>query len=116
MCGIAGIYNLDNSPIDNRQLVEMTNIVRHRGPDDEGYLLVNTQSGEIGHCHGEDTIEYIKRQTPHIYQGIPANLGFGYRRLSIIDLTSAGHQPMSSADGSLWIVYNGEIFNYLELR
>ncbi|MDD5062741.1 MAG: asparagine synthase (glutamine-hydrolyzing) [Candidatus Marinimicrobia bacterium] len=116
MCGIAGIYNLDNSPIDNRQLVEMTNIVRHRGPDDEGYLLVNTQSGAINHYHGDDTIEPVKRRTQHINQAQPANLGFGYRRLSIIDLTSAGHQPMSSADGSLWIVYNGEIFNYLELR
>jgi len=116
MCGIAGIYNLDNSPIDVRKLLEMTNVIRHRGPDDEGYLLVDTQSGLISHYHGDDTIEPIKRRTQHINQTQPANLGFGYRRLSIIDLTPSGHQPMSRSDGSLWIVYNGEIFNYLELR
>ncbi len=116
MCGIAGIYNLDNSPIDVHKLYEMTNIVRHRGPDDEGYLLIGTQSGAISQYHGEETIESVKRQTRHINQSQPANLGFGFRRLAIIDLTPSGHQPMSNADGSLWIVYNGEIYNYLELR
>jgi asparagine synthase (glutamine-hydrolysing) len=116
MCGIAGIYNLDNIPIDIHKLYEMTNIVRHRGPDDEGYLLVNTQSGVLDHYHGDDTIVTIKRQTPHLDQSQPANLGFGFRRLSIIDLTPTGHQPMCNSAGSLWIVYNGEIYNYLELR
>jgi asparagine synthase (glutamine-hydrolysing) len=86
MCGIAGIYNLDNSPIDVHKLYEMTNIVRHRGPDDEGYLLIGTQSGAISQYHGEETIESVKRQTRHINQSQPANLGFGFRRLAIIDL------------------------------
>jgi len=116
MCGIAGIYNLNYDPVKTEDLIAMTNMVRHRGPDDEGYLLVNTQSEEACHCHGDDTIEYYKRQTPHINQGIPTSLGFGFRRLSIIDLSPSGHQPMSNADGSMWIVFNGEIYNYLELR
>jgi asparagine synthase (glutamine-hydrolysing) len=47
---------------------------------------------------------------------VKGNVGLGHRRLSIIDLSSAGHQPMSNEDGSIWITYNGEIYNFLELR
>ena len=44
------------------------------------------------------------------------HIGFGFRRLAILDITPAGHQPMSSPDGNFTIVFNGEIYNYLELR
>jgi asparagine synthase (glutamine-hydrolysing) len=94
----------------------MTEIIKHRGPDDEGYLLVNTNSGKMSHCHGENTIDFIKTRTSHVFSSEPANLGFGFRRLSIIDLSPSGHQPMSNADGSIWIIFNGEIYNYIELR
>jgi len=85
MCGIAGIYNLDKKPVKEKDLKKMTDLMTHRGPDDEGFYLKN-------------------------------NVGFGHRRLSIIDLSAAGHQPMSNEDKTIWIVYNGEIYNYLELR
>jgi asparagine synthase (glutamine-hydrolysing) len=85
MCGIAGIYNLNNQPIDQKILREMLEIIKHRGPDDEGIF-------------------------------IDKNLGIGNKRLAIIDLSEAGHQPMSSEDKTLWIVYNGEIYNFIELR
>jgi asparagine synthase (glutamine-hydrolysing) len=116
MCGIAGIYNTTLEPIDKLRLEKMTRIIRHRGPDDEGYLLVNTTDKNIQHCKGDETISVLQGKLPHLRNGISANLGFGFRRLSIIDLSEKGHQPMSNQSGSLWIVFNGEIYNYVEIR
>ncbi|MBN1886749.1 MAG: asparagine synthase (glutamine-hydrolyzing) [Thermoflexales bacterium] len=85
MCGICGIVLKDRKrPVDVAVLERMTDVLRHRGPDDRG-----TQ--------------------------IWANVAFGHRRLSIIDL-QAGHQPMSNAEGTLWVTFNGELYNYIELR
>jgi asparagine synthase (glutamine-hydrolysing) len=83
MCGIAGQFLLDRraQPADIRA---MCDVIRHRGPDDEGF-----------HIDG--------------------NCGLGMRRLSIIDLNT-GHQPISNEDGSVWVVFNGEIYNYQDLR
>ena len=83
MCGIAGFLLRDGSA-QVSDVRAMTDLIRHRGPDDEG-----------------------------IYTDGPC--GIGMRRLSIIDL-STGHQPISNEDGSVWIVFNGEIYNYQELR
>lgn len=116
MCGIAGIYNSSGEPIDKLRLEKMTGMVHHRGPDDEGYLLVNTNENIIQHCKGTDTIVNFQGTLPHLREGISANLAFGFRRLSIIDLSEKGHQPMSNSAGNLWIVFNGEIYNYLEIR
>jgi asparagine synthase (glutamine-hydrolysing) len=116
MCGIAGIYHLDGKPVDPGKLKAMTDIIRHRGPDDEGYLLVNTKANKSRHYAGEDTIPELKATLPQLNQDIAANLGFGFRRLSILDLSSHGHQPMSYQKDDLWIVYNGEIYNYIELK
>ena len=118
MCGIAGIWHLNQSKTVPPSLMgQMTATLRHRGPDDEGYLFVNSATGRFEERRGEDTIPEVRM--PDMHQsgdGMPYNLAFGFRRLSIIDLSPAGHQPMSSPDGSLWIIYNGEIYNYLELR
>jgi asparagine synthase (glutamine-hydrolysing) len=116
MCGIAGIYNTNGEPVDKLRLVKMTEIIRHRGPDDEGYLLVSTIENKSQHCKGTDTISDLQRTLPNVRDGIPANLAFGFRRLSIIDLSEKGHQPMSNPAGTLWIVFNGEIYNYCEIR
>ena len=116
MCGIAGIYNTGGEPIDKLRLEKMTRIIRHRGPDDEGYLLVNTADKNRQHCKGDETISDLQGNLPHLRQGISANMGLGFRRLSIIDLSEKGHQPMSNQSGSLWIVFNGEIYNYVEIR
>jgi len=87
MCGIAGCYRLSGSPgIDLDGLQRMCDAVRHRGPDDSG-----------------------------TYIGGDGRVGLGHRRLSIIDLAT-GHQPMASPSGRTWITFNGEIYNYRELR
>src|SRR5580765_1086782 len=86
MCGIAGKLHRDPSrPVDEEVLRRMCRVMRHRGPDDEGVVVLGAT-------------------------------GLGHRRLSIIDLSPAGHQPMRNDDGSLWLVFNGEIYNFPELR
>lgn len=85
MCGIAGILNLDGAPASARLIKRMTDVLVHRGPDDEGHF-------------------------------VEGSFALGHRRLSIIDLSSAGHQPMATADGRYLLSYNGELYNYRELR
>lgn len=117
MCGISGIWHLDNSRCVSPSLIaQMTFTLRHRGPDDEGYLFVDTVTGHYEERRGRDTVPEL--QMPDVSQESEEryDLAFGFRRLSIIDLSPAGHQPMGNTDGSLWVVYNGEIYNYLELR
>lgn len=85
MCGVAGIMNFDRAPASARRVEAMTDVLIHRGPDDEGHFV-------DGPC------------------------ALGHRRLSIIDLSSAGHQPMATPDGRFVISYNGELYNFRELR
>lgn len=89
MCGINGIfaYHYAANPIDRGELARTRDHMAARGPDGKGEWV----SGD-------------------------SRVGFGHRRLSIIDLTDAGAQPMSTADGSLVVTFNGEIYNYRELR
>lgn len=116
MCGIFGIWHLDGRPVDLAMVRAATNRMRHRGPDDEGYLLVNTQNGHIVQCGGDDTDPALNLPPISGFYDQPFDLALGFRRLAILDLSSAGHQPMAGTDGSCWIVHNGEIYNYLELR
>jgi asparagine synthase (glutamine-hydrolysing) len=116
MCGIAGIYHLDHNPVDTGVFRRMTGVIRHRGPDDEGFFLVNTTTGLSGAFSGEDSTTEIKSEFPPLQNTLEANLALGFRRLSIIDLSRLGHQPMCDSTGSVWIIFNGEIYNYLEIR
>jgi len=116
MCGIFGIWHRDGKPVDLLTVRKATTLLRHRGPDDEGYLLVNTQTGCVVACGGRDTDSRLCLPSLENHLGESYDLVLGFRRLSILDLSQAGHQPMSSADGRCWIVFNGEIYNYLELR
>ena len=87
MCGITGIFDYRNCrSVDESLLRQMCRSITHRGPDGEGF-----------------------------YFDHPAGLGLGHRRLSIIDLTS-GDQPMSNIQKDVWIVFNGEIYNFPELK
>ena len=106
MCGITGIFHLNNSKtIDPILLSEMTDSIKHRGPDDHGYWFCNTKTNN----------NILTREINSISNN-SFNLAFGHRRLSILDLSPLGHQPMSNKDGSVWITYNGEVYNYIELK
>ncbi len=115
MCGICGIINYEKI-VDTNQLLSMTRVLRHRGPDDEGFFLLNTNENDARAFHHDETIDSIKSKTPRLENNFNADLGFGFRRLSILDLSENGHQPMQYEDAELWIVFNGEIYNYLEIR
>ncbi|MFM1745196.1 MAG: hypothetical protein RLZZ630_1133 [Bacteroidota bacterium] len=87
MCGIAGVVERNPGFVDEAMLGKMAEAIRHRGPDHQGVWVSGT--------------------------GLA---GFSHRRLSIIDLNPSGNQPMQSPDGRFTIVFNGEIYNYVELR
>ena len=124
MCGIAGIFSFCEDSNVLRKIEEMTDIVRHRGPDDEGFVFFSGLEASPEFRGGKDTPDdcyssgffYLPR---NIFNGSinpKAFAALGHRRLSILDLSPAGHQPMSTGDGRYVIVFNGEIYNYLELR
>lgn len=87
MCGICGITGEGG----HRVIEKMTAVLQHRGPDDGGVYCAPAVAGV-------------------------AALALGHRRLSILDLSARGHQPMTNEDGTIWITFNGEIYNYRELR
>ncbi|MFC1966410.1 asparagine synthase (glutamine-hydrolyzing) [Chloroflexota bacterium] len=107
MCGIAGIFNVDGSPLEFELLKRMTDIQAHRGPDDYGFALFNTINSRA---------TPFKDEPPEAERQQLYNLGFGYRRLAIIDLSPTGHQPMGNEENTIWIVHNGEVYNYIEIR
>src|SRR2546422_4694685 len=86
MCGIAGICSLNGRTVASDELHAMCSAMIHRGPDDEGFYL-----------------------------GRDKSVGLGMRRLSIIDLKT-GRQPVHNEDGTIWVVFNGEIYNFRDLR
>ncbi|HEX8922453.1 MAG TPA: asparagine synthase (glutamine-hydrolyzing) [Pyrinomonadaceae bacterium] len=89
MCGISGLATTGGQPINQAVLEAMTERLRHRGPDDRGIFLGG--SGDV-------------------------SIGLGAQRLSIIDLSERGRMPMATSDGRLRITYNGEIYNFKEIR
>lgn len=116
MCGISGIFSFNSSPIELETLTNMNKKIRHRGPDDEGFFIRSKDSSQPELFSGDDSTQEIKAKFPHIKQSSPSDLAMGFRRLSILDLSERGHQPMQDESGRYTIVFNGEIYNYLELR
>jgi asparagine synthase (glutamine-hydrolysing) len=112
MCGIFGV--ISDAKINNILLRKVSDVMKHRGPDDEGFLLFNKNNRSFKIARGDDTIPEI--DAIHIDACDNYNSVFLHRRLSIIDLSINGHQPMNLNDDDLWILLNGEIYNYIELK
>src|SRR5918999_5546320 len=108
MCGITGIISLNGGAVEPGVLQRMNDLQEHRGPDGEGFAFGRKESGRFHH-------DFV-RHTARWHSASTARVGLGHRRLAIIDLSDRGLQPMSSTDGSTWIVFNGEIYNFQELR
>ncbi len=100
MCGIAGVFHPRGGNVDLDALLRMTRTLEHRGPDEEGYF-VNAGATLAG-------------APLHTLDG-SGIVGFGHRRLSIIDLKS-GQQPLCNEDRTIWITFNGEIYNFKQLK
>lgn len=120
MCGISGI--ISQSGFSPNLLIEMNCLIRHRGPDDEGYLTYQPATREFSIYGGKDTPESVLKDSRQFCPSTQTSdqkksfVGLGHRRLSILDTSSAGHQPMCSRSKQFWITYNGELYNYVELR
>lgn len=119
MCGITGIVLKNKTTFNLKDtIVKASQAIKHRGPDGEGFLLAGDV---IVPCSSGDTpplkqgLNYIPQKNISEING-DFHLAFGHRRLSILDLSESGHQPMTLSDGKLWITFNGEIYNYLELK
>jgi asparagine synthase (glutamine-hydrolysing) len=97
----------------------MNDAIAHRGPDDEGYVLIDEVRSRATQYSGPASPPEVRARFPiltprHAADG--SNIGLCHRRFSIIDLSSAGHQPFFDADQEFCIVFNGEIYNYVEIR
>ena len=125
MCGITGAISLNHQPLRVEHLRPMVDIIAHRGPDDAGYLVWQTGAH---HSLGQD---FTDSQFQDVCPLLPVidslsgqnrlhsekwNLFFGHRRLSVIDLSPRGHQPMCDKFRKIWLIYNGEIYNFREIR
>ena len=113
MCGIAGFANLKGNNT-TKEINLMCDLIRHRGPDDEGYIIIDRDEN-LKHLYGKDTVQNAKHNKINISKNnFEAKIGFGHRRLAILDISEDGHQPMLM-DNNI-IVHNGEGYNYIEGR
>src|SRR3954471_6797738 len=115
MCGIVGQYHLGAGRLDPLCVYQAAYMIKHRGPNSEGYLVLNTTSGQSELRNGPDTAEGIDYPPIAAPVSFVPDLVLSQRRLSILDLSPKGHEPMPLAGrDDLWITFNGELYNYLE--
>lgn len=114
MCGICGVISPDLLPNAAILLGRMNDSLKHRGPDDAGYWLYGEGRGQ--HLADQTSAAGIQKSLPLLAANMSASVALGHRRLSIIDLSTASHQPIQSASARYVLSYNGELYNYIELR
>lgn len=119
MCGIAGILSPEG--INPDDLYRMSQTIAHRGPDGDGFVFFSEQialprasKDTASTCIAQNLAWSPSDSNPQV--PFRPDVGFMHRRLAIIDLEATGHQPMCSVDKRYWITFNGEIYNYIELR
>lgn len=108
MCGITGFFCRNGIKSHLSEFVTSNRVIEHRGPDGQGLCFFN-------HREKEKNVSFYAADY-NIEIPDDATLGLGHRRLSVLDLSSNGRQPMTIPDEKIWITFNGEIYNYLELR
>lgn len=113
MCGIAALVSADGRAAV-AQVRAMCDLVRHRGPDGEGFALFRGDGAWP--LHGPDTPPQVAAVFPAEPAPDSGEVVLGHRRLAIVAVGPEGHQPMAAADGRWWITYNGEVYNHPELR
>ena len=119
MCGISAVISLHEK--DLSFISAMNQEIAHRGPDDEGFVFFSNDGR--AHCFGGDATPDEVFASPLAYcpkdkinEAFRAKVALGHRRLSILDLSPSGHQPMSAQGGKTWLIFNGEIYNFKEIR
>lgn len=124
MCGISGIVFKQTPTFNVSNVIQnMSNNMQHRGPDGEGFLVHKNDNNIIPYF-GNATTENVKnselifcpKKAISDIENSNCSFVFNHRRLAIIDVSQSGHQPMSDVSGNFWITYNGEIYNYLEIK
>src|SRR6187399_2049859 len=108
MCGICGIVSKSGN-LQFEIIKNMNDAIAHRGPDDEGFLAYNSGSKNFLEINRSNSNSGEVNRSDH-------NLFLGHRRLSIIDVSERGHEPYKDPDERFFMIYNGEIYNYLELK
>ena len=113
MCGIAGLYDPNGVKIE--EVIALSETLKHRGPDDEGFALID-KDNTVKNCKGNDTVSQLSNLEHIQEQNNNNQLALIHRRLSIIDITEQGHQPFCSSNKRFTLIFNGEIYNYREIR
>ena len=108
MCGIVGVWEKAGASVERSLLLRMTRTLKHRGPDDHGTVIFRPADGRRWRTSFSPSLDES--------DGAAGQGGLGHTRLSVIDLTRQARQPLTNRDGSLWITYNGEVYNYAALR
>jgi asparagine synthase (glutamine-hydrolysing) len=121
MCGISGEITWKGSGVVPEDVRSMSDAIRHRGPDGDGYLFM--RGGVFFTAYGDDTPQAIRHSSSRFAPAGPIqtlegrfDFGFAHRRLAILDLGENGYQPLCDEQRKVWITYNGEIYNYIELK